>query len=101
MRDGYPSDDELRENFEEVLAAVLSGDGPRTATGLDDVTQTALWAIFKAYPDVTPELVDAAKQGLAGQLDGSNAARWEADMEKWFQEREQRKLAREQQERAE
>ncbi|MCU1643449.1 MAG: hypothetical protein JWN03_3724 [Nocardia sp.] len=98
MRDGYPSNDELRENFDQVLADVLAGQGPRSATGLDDDTQTALWTIFKAYPEVTPELVEAARQALAGQLDGSNAVRWEQDMEKWFEEREQRKSAREQQE---
>ncbi|MEV6095113.1 hypothetical protein [Nocardia sp. NPDC051981] len=97
MRHGYPSDDELRQNFDEVLSHVMQGRGVHTATGLDDDTQTALWAIAEAHPNITPELIDAARRAFAGQLDGSNAARWREDMDNWFEEREQRKAAREQQ----
>ncbi|MEC3913330.1 hypothetical protein [Nocardia sp. CDC160] len=97
MRNAYPSDDELRRNFDEVLSDVMQGRGVHTATGLDEDTQNALWAITAAHPNVTPELIDAARRAFAGQLDGSNAARWRADMDDWFEAREQRKAAREQQ----
>ncbi|MFI1915030.1 hypothetical protein [Nocardia sp. NPDC020380] len=97
MRHGDPSDDELRANFDEVLSDVLAGRGVHTATGLDDDTQDALWAIAEAYPDATPELIEAARHALAGQLDGSNAERWREEMDNWFDEREERKAAREQQ----
>ncbi|MFE3255931.1 hypothetical protein ACFXPS_12440 [Nocardia sp. NPDC059091] len=97
MRHGYPSDDELRENFDEVLTHVLAGKGVHTATGLDDDTQDALWAIAEAYPNATPEMIDAARKAFAGQLDGSNAQRWQEEMDNWFDEREERKAARDQQ----
>ncbi|MFJ9362873.1 hypothetical protein ACIRRA_00425 [Nocardia sp. NPDC101769] len=97
MRHSDPSDDELRANFDEVLTAVLAGHGVHTATGLDDDTQDALWAIAEAYPNATPELIDAARKALAGQLDGSNAERWAQEMDNWFEEREERKAAREHQ----
>ncbi|WP_433564577.1 hypothetical protein ACQP1O_04215 [Nocardia sp. CA-151230] len=97
MRHGHPSDDELRENFDEVLTHVLAGRGVHTATGLDDDTQDALWAIAEAYPNATPELIDAARRAFAGQLDGSNAERWQEEMDNWFEEREERKAARERQ----
>ncbi|SOB78743.1 hypothetical protein [Streptomyces sp. 1331.2] len=38
-------------------------------------TEDALWAIEVARPDVSPELVAAARRAFAGQLDGSNSAR--------------------------
>ncbi|APB01566.1 hypothetical protein [Nocardia seriolae] len=97
MRHGQPSDDELRANFDEVLAEVLTGRGVHTATGLDDDTEDALWAIAEAHPNATPELIAAARQAFAGQLDGSNAERWAEEMDNWFDEREERKAARDQQ----
>ncbi|WP_198347479.1 hypothetical protein [Nocardia terrae] len=96
MRHGYPSDDELRANFEEVLGHVLEGRGVHTATGLDDDTEDALWAIAEAYPNAAPELIAVARRALEGQLDGSNAERWREQMDNWFDEREDRKAAREQ-----
>ncbi|MFE3188745.1 hypothetical protein ACFXHA_07020 [Nocardia sp. NPDC059240] len=86
MRHGYPSDDELRANFDEVLGHVLEGRGVHTATGLDDDTQNALWAIAEAHPDATPEMIEAARKALAGQLDGSNAVRWAEEMDNWVKE---------------
>lgn len=80
MRSGRPSPEQLRRNFESVLADALSGEGVRTETGLDNDTETAVWAIARAYPNVPDELVAAAYRAFAGQLDGSNAARWHAEL---------------------
>ncbi|WP_306360356.1 hypothetical protein [Nocardia sp. CC227C] len=87
MRIGRPSDDELRRNFESVLAEVMVGQGVRTATGLDDDTQDALWEIARAYPDIPDELVLAARRAFAGQLDGSNADRWHEELARKLAER--------------
>ncbi|MFJ7206768.1 hypothetical protein ACIQWR_24965 [Streptomyces sp. NPDC098789] len=103
MRHGRPSEEQLRRNFDSVLTAVLSGRGVRTETGLDHTTQTALWAIARARPKApnpaspanppeAPEalealvameaLVAAARRAFAGQLDGTNAAAWRAEMDR-------------------
>lgn len=73
MRLCDPTDDELRENFDELLSSALTGGGIYSDNGLDQRTEDALWAIARACPDVPDELVDAAHAALAGQLDGSNA----------------------------
>lgn len=86
MRIGHPSDDELRENFAEMLESVRNGGGLRTETGLDTETEEALWAVARAYPDVPEELVEAARAAFAGQLDGTNARRRRADLERQFEE---------------
>ncbi|GAB2725420.1 hypothetical protein [Kitasatospora kifunensis] len=91
MRHGRPSDQELRAIFQQELEEVLAGRGPRSCTGLDDDTSQALWDIFVAEPGDREALAAAAHRAFAGQLDGSNAARWHADMERWFEEREQRR----------
>jgi hypothetical protein len=86
MRIGHPSDDELRENFAEMLESVRNGGGLRTETGLDMETEDALWAIARAYPEVSDELVEAARATFAGQLDGTNARARRADLERQFEE---------------
>lgn len=86
MRTGHPTDDELRENFAEMLESVRRGGGLRTETGLDMETEEALWAIARAYPDVADELVEAARAEFAGQLDGSNARARRAASDKQFEE---------------
>ncbi|WP_327143722.1 hypothetical protein [Nocardia sp. NBC_01327] len=80
MREDYPTDDELRQNFDAVLAEVLDGQGLRTATGLDSLTEDALLAIDKVHPNVSPELIAAARASFAGQMDGSHAALWEEEL---------------------
>lgn len=80
MRLNRPSREELIEDFEEELASVSTGGGLRSETGMDADTDAALWAIARAYPDVTPELVSAARKAFAGQLDGSNADRRRAEL---------------------
>ncbi|MEU1430703.1 hypothetical protein ABZ412_26865 [Nocardia sp. NPDC005746] len=87
MRGERPSEEQLRRNFDTILADVREGRGVRTASGLDSPTEDALWAIAKAYPNVSEDLVTAARESFAGQLDGSNAARWRADLERRFAER--------------
>ncbi|MER8102872.1 hypothetical protein [Kitasatospora sp. NPDC094016] len=77
---GRDDDERLRRVFEAVLAKTLSGTGPLTCTGLDEDTENALWAVWEAYPHASAELVQAARRAFAGQLDGSNAARWHADL---------------------
>ncbi|GAA5082032.1 hypothetical protein [Nocardia iowensis] len=74
MREDFPNDDELRSNFEELLASVRGGDGLFTESGLDTETENALLAIARAYPEVPDHLITAARRAFAGQLDGSNAA---------------------------
>lgn len=86
MRIGHPTDDELRENFAEMLESVRNGGGLRTETGLDMTTEDALWAIARAYPEVTEELVAAARAAFAGQLDGSNARWRREELERRFEE---------------
>lgn len=80
MRSGRPSNEQLRRNFDTVLAEALSGEGMRTDTGLDDPTENALWEIVTAYPRVSEELVAAARRAFEGQLDGSNVARWHEEL---------------------
>ncbi|GAB7188846.1 hypothetical protein ATKI12_8961 [Kitasatospora sp. Ki12] len=80
-----PKDPEqLRAVFESVLAGTLAGRGVPSCLGLDTDTDEALWAIEMARPDVPPALVEAARRAFAGQLDGSNAARWRERMERRF-----------------
>lgn len=86
MRIDHPTEDELRENFAELLESVRNGGGLRTETGLDMETEEALWDIARAYPEVTGELVDAARAAFAGQLDGSNARRHREELIRQFEE---------------
>ncbi|GGL23680.1 hypothetical protein [Nocardia jinanensis] len=86
MRIGHPSEDEMRENFAEMLESVRNGGGLRTETGLDMTTEEALWDIARAYPEVTEELVEAARNAFAGQLDGSNARRHREELARQFEE---------------
>lgn len=90
MRHGYPDREELEESFEEVLAGVLTGQTVPSSTGLDDETKDALRAISRAHPNVTEDLVRAARNAFAGQLDGSNAERWRAEFDRDLAEREER-----------
>ncbi|MFG1794393.1 hypothetical protein [Nocardia sp. NPDC049149] len=91
VRSRYPTDDELRRNFEAELKSVTTGGGVRSETGLDMETDAALFAIARAYPAVTDELVAAAKAAFAGQLDGSNSAARQADLERLIAEHNARK----------
>ncbi|WP_067473374.1 hypothetical protein [Nocardia amamiensis] len=93
MRDDYPTGDELRANFDELLASVLTGGGIYSESGLDMATEEALWMIARAYPDVPDELVDAAHAAFAGQLDGSNAAARQAAIARKIEEFNRRKVA--------
>ncbi|WP_067696072.1 hypothetical protein [Nocardia jejuensis] len=87
MRSGRPTEEQLRHNFEAALAAALQGQGVRSSTGLDSPTQDALWAIARARPEAREDMVDAARRSFAGQLDGSNAARWREELERTIAER--------------
>ncbi|WP_329389564.1 hypothetical protein OG625_36590 [Streptomyces sp. NBC_01351] len=90
MRRGRPSEGQLRANFESALAGALEGRGVRTETGLDQQAEKALWAIIRARPDVPDELVAAARQAFAGQLDGSNAVQRRAEMARRLADRASR-----------
>ncbi|WP_194825902.1 hypothetical protein [Nocardia sp. XZ_19_231] len=72
MRTDYPTEDEMRANFEEMLASVSGGGGLRTETGLDNETENVLWAISRVRPEAPEELVTAARVEFAAQLDGSH-----------------------------
>ncbi|AYG78188.1 hypothetical protein DWB77_00295 [Streptomyces hundungensis] len=58
-------------------------------------TDDALWEIAKYGPEAPAELVDAARAAFAGQLDGSDAARWRAELRRKFAARGQRAPERE------
>ncbi|MEU7764917.1 hypothetical protein AB0B25_07315 [Nocardia sp. NPDC049190] len=81
VRGRYPTDEELRRNFERELGSVTTGGGLHSETGLDIETETALIAIAGAYPEVGEELVAAARAAFTGQLGGSNAAARNADLQ--------------------
>jgi len=89
-RSRYPTDDELRRNFERELASVTVGGGLRSETGLDVETDAALIAIATAYPAVTEGLVRAARSAFAGQLDGTNAAARRAELQRMIEEHNRR-----------
>ncbi|MER7579678.1 hypothetical protein [Kitasatospora sp. NPDC097691] len=91
MRHRWPTDQELRQTFHAELERVVAGGGPRSCSGLDNDTGEALWAIASAEPADREALVPAAYRAFAGQLDGSNAARWKADLERRFEEHRQRR----------
>ncbi|MFE3187223.1 toxin-antitoxin system YwqK family antitoxin [Streptomyces violascens] len=95
MLGDWPTEDQLRRTFGAVLEEVLSGQGLRTCTGLDMETDEALWEIAKYGPGAPAELVDAARAAFAGQLDGSNAARWHAEFMRKIEGRKQRVAGRE------
>ncbi|MCU1643437.1 MAG: hypothetical protein JWN03_3712 [Nocardia sp.] len=87
MRHGRPSEEQLKLNFEDMLTRVLEGRGLRTETGLDSPTRATLTEIARAHPNVTDELVEVARRAFAGQLDGSNSARWRAETDRMLAER--------------
>ncbi|WP_328409249.1 hypothetical protein [Nocardia sp. NBC_00403] len=87
----YPTEDELRRNFERELASVSSGGGLRSETGLDIETDAALVEIAKAYPNVPETLVTAARAAFTGQLDGSNATTRRTELKRMLAEHNRRK----------
>lgn len=90
VRHGRPSQEQLKLNFDSMLARALAGQGLRSSTGLDEETRTALRAVARAHPNATDDLVEAARHAFAGQLDGSNAARWHAQTDQMLSEMESR-----------
>ncbi|MGN2639482.1 hypothetical protein ACTD5D_25620 [Nocardia takedensis] len=93
MRLDQPSDEELRANFEELLASVRGGGGLYSESGLDMETEETLWAIARAHPNVPDSLVEAARAEFARQLDGSHAAAREAEIARKIAEINRRKAA--------
>ncbi|MCU1643436.1 MAG: hypothetical protein JWN03_3711 [Nocardia sp.] len=90
MQRGRRSKEQLQDSFDYLLSRILSGGGLLSCSGLDEETKNALWAIAGAGPDVTDDLVEAARRAFAGQLDGSNTARWRAERDRALTEREER-----------
>ncbi|MFI6046324.1 hypothetical protein ACIA8C_32220 [Nocardia sp. NPDC051321] len=84
----YPTEDELRQNFVDALAAVRGGDGVSSDNGLDVRTVHALWEIADAYPNIPDNLIVAAGAAFAGQLDGTNAAARQAAIDRAFEQNE-------------
>ncbi len=91
MRRGRPSEEQLRRNFDGALEQAVRGSGVRTASGLDEQTEKALWVVAGANGAATEEMVEAARQAFAGQLDGSNAAARKAAMARDLEVRAARK----------
>lgn len=74
------SPEELRRNFDRLLASVVAGGGITTGTGVDDETERALWAIVDAYPRIPDGLIAKARSTFEAQLDGSHAQSNLADL---------------------
>ena len=68
-----PSAAELTQVFNNLLANPATGDVPDDS-GLDDQTAAAIERVWAAGPNPPPALVDAARQELGLQLDGTHAA---------------------------
>ncbi|MET9488639.1 hypothetical protein [Nocardia sp. NPDC006630] len=82
MRRSRPSKEQLQDSFEYILSRILSGRGFLTGSGLDIETMNALKAVARVRPNVTDELLEAARLAFAGQLDGSNAARRQEELDR-------------------
>lgn len=87
MRRSRPTTEQLKNSFESMLSMAMDSSRLRTCSGLDEDTMNALRAIARARPNISDELVEAARHAFAGQLDGSNAARWRAEQDRDFAER--------------
>ncbi|QIS16310.1 hypothetical protein [Nocardia arthritidis] len=70
----YLSESQLRATFDRELSRALRGEGARNHSGLDFDTYRALARVAGAYPNIPPELIEAARTAFSGQLDGSNRA---------------------------
>lgn len=81
----HPTRAELVQNFDAGLGSVRNRGGLRSETGLDSETDATLWAIARAHPNVSDELV-AAKEAFAGQFDESNARRRREDLARRIEE---------------
>lgn len=60
--------------FEFCLSQALEGGMVRTGMDLDEQTTDALNEIAWAFPNIGPDLIEAAHSAFARQLEGSNAA---------------------------
>ncbi|QIS16311.1 hypothetical protein [Nocardia arthritidis] len=77
MRRSRPDDEpldyreHLQAEFNIQFTNAMAGKGVSMCTDLDLETQEVLARIAGHYPDIPPELIDAAHAVFAGQLDGS------------------------------
>jgi hypothetical protein len=71
-----PTEAEIIDNFEHVLASIIYGTlfGVPTDLGIDQQTEDSL-DVLAAAPDKTVELINAARAEFAAQLDGMHADR--------------------------
>lgn len=69
--------------FEAALASAMAGEGVSVHAGVDNRTFRALGRLTGRSPNPPSELIDAAYEAFAGQLDGSNA-RAEDTKLPWF-----------------
>lgn len=93
---GRRTKEQLQGSFDFMLSRILSGGSFLSGSGLDEETMSALEAIADARPNVPEDLVAAARTAFAGQLDGSNAARWRAERDRVLTEREEQSKRSEQ-----
>ena len=70
-----PTPDELDRRFDAALADAVAGDGVISCSGLDACVERALMEINIAAPEFRADLIAAARECFAGQLNGSNAQR--------------------------
>jgi hypothetical protein len=77
---------QLRASFEHALKYAHTEGIVYQDTGLDLTVTEAIDEVAGAAPDPPAELIAAAEQAFAGQLDGSNAARAEQELRDWFRD---------------
>lgn len=81
-RHGFATDKEIKKNFDEALTAAIDlGQWPPSDQGFDNYVDDALRQLAKSYPQIQPALIAGAQLALAGQLDGTNAARRRAELD--------------------
>lgn len=77
--------EQLKANFDKCLKdAVELGIWPPSDQGFDDYVDASLTAVAKDYPNPKGDLIARARKAFEGQLDGSNRARREAELDAWL-----------------
>lgn len=77
--------EQLKTNFDTCLKnAVELGIWPPSDQGFDDYVDKALTAVAKSFPNPNGGLIAKARKAFEGQLDGSNRARREAELDAWL-----------------
>lgn len=71
----YPTEEEIRLNFDRALNEAVTQGIYQTELGLDRYTDKALLEVANSFPNITDELIAKAKQELEFQFDGTHRER--------------------------